>query len=110
MELLLSMVGALTGMVLFVTWIECWIGFNKIKSLANQNIVDDKTLPMVSIIVSALNEENDIENTLLSFVHLEYPNVEIIAVNDRSTDKTPEILNQLKTRYPHLRILHIQQL
>ncbi len=44
--------------------------------------------PRVSIIVPARNEEENIRETLVRLLALDYSNYEIIAVNDRSTDRT----------------------
>jgi glycosyltransferase involved in cell wall biosynthesis len=48
--------------------------------------------PRVSIIVPARNEEADIERSLTRLLELDYDNYEVIAVNDRSTDRTGEIM------------------
>jgi hypothetical protein len=44
--------------------------------------------PRVSIIVPARNEAEHIRQTLVQLLALDYPNYEIIAVNDRSNDRT----------------------
>ena len=51
--------------------------------------------PRVSIIVPARNEEQDIRATLESLLALDYSNYEIIAVNDRSTDRTGQIMDEV---------------
>jgi glycosyltransferase involved in cell wall biosynthesis len=51
--------------------------------------------PRVSIIVPARNEENDIEQSLARLLELDYDNYEVIAVNDRSTDRTGEIMEKV---------------
>jgi glycosyltransferase involved in cell wall biosynthesis len=51
--------------------------------------------PRVSIIVPARNEEEDIRQTLQQLLVLEYSNYEIIAVNDRSTDHTGQIMDEV---------------
>ncbi len=51
--------------------------------------------PRVSIIVPARNEEEDIRDTLVRLLTLDYSNCEIIAVNDRSTDRTGEIMEEV---------------
>lgn len=48
--------------------------------------------PRVSIIVPARNEEESVEQCLRSLLSLHYDNYEVIAVNDRSTDRTGEIM------------------
>ncbi|MES2830427.1 MAG: glycosyltransferase family 2 protein [Pseudomonadota bacterium] len=64
----------------------------------------------VSIIVSACNEEKTIEPALRSLLQINYPNLEIIAINDRSTDDTAKILDQLGLNFPALRVIHIDTL
>ena len=54
--------------------------------------------PRVSIIVPARNEEEDIRETLVQLLALDYSNYEIIAVNDRSTDRTGQIMDEVAPR------------
>src|SRR5580693_1880870 len=51
--------------------------------------------PSVSIIVPARNEEETIERALNTLLALDYDNYEVIAVNDRSTDSTGAIMEQV---------------
>jgi len=48
--------------------------------------------PHISILVPARNEERIIEHTVRAFLAQDYPNFEVIVVDDRSTDDTPRIL------------------
>jgi glycosyltransferase involved in cell wall biosynthesis len=52
-------------------------------------------MPRVSIIVPARDEEKDIEQSLTALLALDYDNLEVIAVDDRSTDRTGEIMEKL---------------
>jgi chlorobactene glucosyltransferase len=54
-------------------------------------------LPVVSVILPARDEQDNIQKCLDSLVRQEYQNYEIIAVNDCSTDATGEILHKLAT-------------
>jgi glycosyltransferase involved in cell wall biosynthesis len=56
--------------------------------------------PRVSIIVPARNEEEMIEQSLGTLLAIDYDNYEVIAVNDRSTDSTGEIMERV-ARNPH---------
>ena len=58
-------------------------------------------LPFLSIIVPARNEEQNIENCIRSLLTQNYPNFEVIAVDDNSTDKTLEILMNIKEKISH---------
>jgi glycosyltransferase involved in cell wall biosynthesis len=48
--------------------------------------------PLVSCIVAVYNEEKLIENNIISLINQTYKNKEIIFINDKSTDKTLDIL------------------
>jgi chlorobactene glucosyltransferase len=55
-------------------------------------------LPLVSVIVPARNEQDDIERCVFSLLTQDYPNFEVIVVNDSSTDNTLEIVRKIKNR------------
>lgn len=65
--------------------------------------------PLVSVLIPARNEGLDIRDTILSVVNSAYPNVEIVVVNDASTDNTLEILRQLQQEYANVRILNLEK-
>src|ERR1700746_1186982 len=67
----------------------------------------------VSIIVPARNEEEDIEQGLRGLLALDYDNYQVIAVNDRSTDRTGEIMDRVAASpaaHGCLRIVHVSEL
>ena len=68
--------------------------------------------PSVSIIVPACNEAADIEATLTHLLDLDYDNYEVIAVDDRSRDRTGEIMEAVAAAAPpcRLRVVHITDL
>ncbi len=69
--------------------------------------------PGVSIIVPARNEEENIRETLAQLLALDYSNYEIIAVNDRSTDRTGQIMDEIAASPQArglLKAIHISQL
>jgi glycosyltransferase involved in cell wall biosynthesis len=69
--------------------------------------------PRVSIIVPARNEEEDIELSLTRLLELDYDNYEVIAVNDRSTDRTGEIMGRVALSGSvrgRLRVIHHSEL
>jgi glycosyltransferase involved in cell wall biosynthesis len=66
--------------------------------------------PKVSIIIPACNEARNIRGALQSVLRQDYENLEIIVINDRSTDNTGEILSELATQYPNFRLVNITDL
>ncbi len=57
--------------------------------------IADRDLPLVSVLVPARNEETKIARCLESLLKQDYPNFELIVIDDRSTDRTGEIIEQL---------------
>ncbi|MBZ5703770.1 MAG: glycosyltransferase family 2 protein [Acidobacteriia bacterium] len=69
--------------------------------------------PRVSIIVPARNEEEEIEPALTRLLTLDYDNYEVIAVDDRSTDRTGEIMDRIAASpeaHGCLKVIHIDSL
>lgn len=64
-----------------------------------------KDTPFVSIVVPARDEERAIGETISAFCSQDYPNFEVIVVDDCSTDKTPEILSELSNKYDNLTVI-----
>lgn len=56
---------------------------------------DDVALPKLSIIIPARNEGPHVEAALSSVLALDYPDFEVISIDDRSTDSTGEILDRV---------------
>ncbi|MCK5015514.1 MAG: glycosyltransferase family 2 protein [Candidatus Peribacteraceae bacterium] len=55
---------------------------------------------MISVIIPAYNEEDVIEKSITSVLNSTYKNYEIIVVNNGSTDKTPEIVDNYVKKHP----------
>jgi len=64
--------------------------------------------PLVSVLIPCHNEEECIEETLRCLAHQDYPNFEIIAVDDASSDRTGEILRSLQEEFKNLRVLTLK--
>ena len=60
------------------------------------------TFPFVSVIVPARNEQDNIERCILSLLGQNYPNFEVIAIDDNSTDNTLDIMQNIKSRETNL--------
>jgi glycosyltransferase involved in cell wall biosynthesis len=112
----------------YLLWIAGWIlalaWFSRIAeaALGVPSIADISTPhwdrqpsnhPRVSIIVPACNEEDDIEQGLSGLLALDYDNYEVIAVDDRSTDRTGEIMDRVAASpaaHGRLRVVHVTEL
>lgn len=70
----------------------------------------DAECPRISLIFAARDEEEKLPAALATLVVLDYPNLEIIAVDDRSQDSTGAILDEFARAHPRLRVLHVTEL
>ncbi len=66
--------------------------------------------PPVSVIVPARDEAGNIEVCLRSLLQQDYPNFEVIVLNDNSSDATPQIVSEMAARDGRLRLLTGQAL
>lgn len=65
--------------------------------------------PPLSVIISAYNEEKNLKAYLPQILEQDYPEFEVVVVDDCSEDDSKWVLNDLKNRYPHLRVVEIQE-
>ena len=108
--------GCLLGIVWFSRLADAALGVPSITDISrpewDRTAAQGKS-PRVSIIVPARNEEDDIEQTLLRLLALDYDNYEVIAVDDRSSDRTGEIIARLarsKDAHGILKVIRIEAL
>ena len=67
--------------------------------------------PRISVLVAARNEETNIESCIRTLLDQDYPDFEVIAIDDRSTDRTPDILHRLEVEAAgRLRVLTVHAL
>jgi poly-beta-1,6-N-acetyl-D-glucosamine synthase len=62
--------------------------------------------PMVSIVVPCYNEEDNVNEVIGHLLGMDYPNYEIIAINDGSRDRTGGLLDALARRDKRVRVIH----
>ncbi len=95
------------GVVIWTVPPVLWFVWRRLRAVATDSLPD---LPSVSIIVPACNEADAIEQCLKSLLNLDYPQLEIIAINDRSTDSTGEIMERVAVADERCRIIHVTEL
>jgi glycosyltransferase involved in cell wall biosynthesis len=82
----------------------------KIPKLADLNYADLETFPLISVIITACNEADTIEAAVNSRLEDDYPALEFLLVDDRSTDGTSEIVDKIAARDSRVKAIHISQL
>jgi glycosyltransferase involved in cell wall biosynthesis len=107
------------GISLAVLWVwrvaDAAIGMPSISDIASPawDRRPPANAPKVSIIIPARDEQDAIESALRSVVQLDWPNYEVIAVDDRSADRTPQIMEQVAREHDserRLKIVHVDEL
>ena len=101
---------AVTLLFTLLVMIELLIGNRSVEALRDMPSVSGISPQKVSIIVAARNEQRNIRSALQSLLDLEYPNYELIVIDDRSEDATGEILDALAASAPRLNVIHIDSL
>jgi glycosyltransferase involved in cell wall biosynthesis len=110
MHLFLLILAALTLLACLVVGLEVSIGGRRVAHLDHIPPIGDAAAPRISVIIPACNEERGIETALASVLSQDYPDFEVIAVDDRSSDSTGVILERMARVHRRLRVLHIDAL
>ncbi len=68
--------------------------------------------PRVSVLIAAKDEETNIETAVRTMLDQDYPNFELIVIDDRSTDRTGQILESLRAERndDRLKVVHVREL
>lgn len=98
-----------------LTIILLLLGVNLISNLrmvarATPSFVPLPPLEMVSVLVPARNEARNIRRCLRSLLAQDCPQLEVLVLDDNSTDATPEIVAAMARQDPRLRLIHGQSL
>lgn len=109
METFLLLLAAGTLLLYIAISLEVTIGNRSIAFLKDIPPLEGD-LPRVSIVIPARNEERNLEEALRSVLAQDYANVAIVVVDDRSTDRTGEILDRMATADPRLKVVHVTEL
>ena len=86
------------------------LGMRQMIALDDVPPLQRENVPKVSVIIPACNEVATIEPALKSILVMDYADLEVIAVNDRSVDRTGAVLKQIQKQYPGLQIYDISDL
>ena len=68
-----------------------------------------KETPMVSILMPAHNEGDILYNIVKEMTELNYPNYELIMINDGSSDDTGEVLRNIVAMYENVRVIDLKK-
>lgn len=81
--------------------------YNEVKEKSDKPVFEKKTAPLVSIIVTSFNTEEYIEACLESLISQSYPNIEIIVVDDLSSDFTIQIIQRISKANSGIKLIRL---
>ena len=114
MGYLLWVAGVFLALAWFSRIVQAAIGIPKVADISRSEWdLEPRVHARVSVIVPARNEEEHIESGLTSLLTLDYDNYEVLVVDDRSTDRTGQVIERVAASpeaHGCLRALHIQTL
>jgi hypothetical protein len=103
----------LFGLIAFV-WVTYGLrvayGAVRLPWLKSYAPAKDADCPRISLIFAARDEQEKLPDALATLIEIDYPRLEIIAVDDRSRDATPRILDDFAATHDRLRVVHITEL
>lgn len=112
MHLVRVLVPAVLALVAVAALLQLTWGYLDIPALDDVPPIppDDPRAALVSVIVAARDEERHIETAVRSLLAQTYRHIELIVVDDRSTDATPRVLAGLAKEHRNVRALRVDSL
>ena len=98
--LLMAYVWMLGGVIYYLRW-------ERRRGLTSAGAPVLAEYPPVSILIPCYNEGENVRETIEYLLHQQYPDFEIIAINDGSKDNTLEILHELADLHPRIRVVNL---
>ena len=98
--LLMAYVWMLGGLIYYIRW-------ERNRGYVLAGLPELPEYPAVSILIPCYNEGENVRETLEYLLRQDYPNYEIIAINDGSKDNTLDILWQLADEHPQIRVINL---
>ncbi|MEN9639148.1 MAG: hypothetical protein RLZZ262_1016 [Bacteroidota bacterium] len=102
--------GVVVIAVFFVAWIiqlYYLLGYFR-NSVKSQKLSGQNSSP-VSVVICARNEEKNLLENIPILMEQDYPQFEVVIVNDSSWDDTETVLKALQLRYPNIHVVHLDE-
>lgn len=81
--------------------------YGKLAFYKEKPVLNDASLPPVSIIIAARNESDNLYENLPYLLQQHYPQFEVIVINHQSIDDSAHLLNAYTRQYPNLRVIEV---
>jgi glycosyltransferase involved in cell wall biosynthesis len=93
-----------------VQGIRAGVGMARLPWLSDAPLLSLDEAPRISVIFAARDEAEKLPSALETLLAQDYPEFEVVAVNDRSQDQTPAILHEFERTNPNLKVIDIANL
>jgi biofilm PGA synthesis N-glycosyltransferase PgaC len=100
---LLMTCAGLLAIAVLVQLYYVWLVFGKLAFYKSPDSPKPSPEP-VSIIIAARNEYENLQKNLPAILEQDYPNFEVVVVNDCSWDESQKLLEGMQQQYPHLKV------
>lgn len=100
-----GLVGLILCMSVYVIYMTLADKHKKRQLKKNPQVINENYKPFVTIMVPAHNEGAVISQTVENILQLDYPNFELIVIDDRSDDNTAEVINELEQKHDKVKAL-----
>lgn len=97
-------VAAILLLIMINFIINCFLFKDTIKHKLPESFLKER--PLISILIPARNEEDNIKRCINSLLKQDYNNLEILVLDDGSIDRTAEIVNKLIKKDPRIRLYY----
>ena len=98
------------SLIWIVQSIRAAYGMSRLPRIADVAPAAGASCPFVSILFAARDEAEKLPGALGTLLALDYPRYEVVGVDDRSQDATPQILEQFARNNPRLKVVHVAKL
>lgn len=109
----MHLIGLLFFSLIFLFWVVQGLrigrGALRLPHLEDQ-VPCETSCPSITLIFAARDEEEKLPRALATLAKIEYPSLEIVAVNDRSSDATAAVLSKAAQRDSRLRVVTVESL
>lgn len=110
MEIFWTALNGVVALVWIVQALRSYFGMAKLPRIARVPPLANQHCPKVSVLFAARDEARRLPRALASLLAQDYPNYEVIGVDDRSRDATGKILEDFAQTNSRLKVVHIVEL